>query len=185
VTAGHLAETVGYMMRTRGFTEHRAAVSVSSVNFEAVYVSERARLMRYLMAQGATQYEADDAVQEAFLDALKNAGVIRYPRAWLYRVALREYLKAGARARNRETLTGEALASGNVAEFNLDEQAIVEAARKLPPRQRMVFGLTMAEFTPSEIAEQLGCEPAAVRQSLRKARDHVAEQMGIIRRNPR
>ena len=184
MTADHLAETRRLHDACRGFTGSEAAVTVASVNLEAVYVAERAKLMRYLMSQGATQYEADDAVQEAFADAFKNPGVIRFPRAWLYRVALREYLKAGERVRTRETLTGEPLASGRVAELNLDEQAILEAAKNLPPRQRMVFGLTIAEFTPSEIAEQLGCDPAAVRQSLRKARDHVAEQLGITRRNP-
>ncbi|WP_436762721.1 helix-turn-helix transcriptional regulator [Streptosporangium sp. V21-05] len=46
--------------------------------------------------------------------------------------------------------------------------------RSPPPRQRQVLAWTMSDFTPSEIAEQLGMTPNAVSANLKKARRAAA-----------
>ena len=61
-----------------------------AASFEAVYRAERPGLIRYLMSLGVSQHQADDAVQVSFARAWDRWETIRYPRAWLYRVALRE-----------------------------------------------------------------------------------------------
>jgi DNA-directed RNA polymerase specialized sigma24 family protein len=45
--------------------------------------------------------------------------------------------------------------------------------------------LAIAGFSAAEIASELGCEPAAVRQSKVKARRKLARQLGIDRRRHR
>jgi len=76
-----------------------------AVSFEAVYRSERSKLVRYLISMGAGQHQADDAVQAAFARAYDRWDTIRQPRAWLYKVALRESYRANPR---REVPAGDA-----------------------------------------------------------------------------
>jgi RNA polymerase sigma-70 factor (ECF subfamily) len=58
------------------------------------------------MAMGTGYFQADDAVQAAFTLAWDRWDTIRYPRAWLYKVALRESYRAGT---GREVPAGDAL----------------------------------------------------------------------------
>ena len=51
----------------------------------------------------------------------------------------------------------------------------MQVLRALPPRQRQVFALTIEGWTPTEIADMLGIDPAAVRASLKKARRNADE----------
>lgn len=172
-----------------GFTEHDLAVRVSDVDFEDVYMAERAKLARYLMTQGADQYEAAEAVQAAFTRAWKNWDRIENPRAWLYKAALGEYFRANVRVREREVPfssedrdPAEPLNSCDIAMLNEQEQAMQAAVAVLPAKQRRVMALTIAGFTSAEIAEQLDCDPAAVRQNLRRARCNLAKHLGLTRR---
>lgn len=174
----------------QGFTAPMPPVTVAGVtNFVEFFIAEQPGLLRYLLSQGADQYEADDAAQAAFEEAYKAWASIQHPKAWLYKVAWRKFLGGNVRLREHErpmeeTLlnTSHRLASGNPAEFTDDEQMILDAIKALPPMQRQVMGMTIAEFSPAEIADSLECEPAAVRQNLRRARDNLARQLGLIRR---
>jgi RNA polymerase sigma factor (sigma-70 family) len=175
-----------------GFTSRDSQAKVTNVSFEAVYRAERSRLIRYLMSMGADQHQADDAVQAAFARAYAGWETIRQPRAWLYKVALRELYRAEARVRKREMPAGDALPeaagpldSGDIAVLNEEEEMVRAAVAALPGRQRQVMALTLAGFKPAEIARELGCDPAAVRQNQVRARDNLARQLGIDRRNAR
>jgi RNA polymerase sigma factor (sigma-70 family) len=156
---------------------------VASVDFEEVFLAEYGKLVRHLCLQGATQHEADDAVQAAFEQALMQWGSIRAPRPWLYTVALRLYLNGDVRVRQREApssdpLTGQCEpADDDPAVYADHERAAVDAVRALPYQQRLIMASTIAEFTPKEIAEQLGCSAEAVRQNLRRARVTLSGQL--------
>lgn len=172
------------------FTAPAPPVTVASVaNFVEFFIAEQPGLVRYLLSQGADQYEADDAAQAAFEEAYKAWASIQHPKAWLYKVAWRKYLGANVRVREHERpteevmlITSHRLASGNPAEFTDDEQMLLDAIKALPPMQRQIMGMTIAEFSPAEIADSLKCESAAVRQNLRRARDNLARQLGLTRR---
>jgi RNA polymerase sigma factor (sigma-70 family) len=160
------------------------------VSFESVYKAERSRLIRYLMSMGIDQHRASDAVQAAFVSAYVRWSAIREPRAWLYKVALRESYRADNR--KREIPAGdllpepaERLDAADIAVLNEEEEMVRAALAALPGRQRQVMALTLAGFTTAEIAEELGCGPAAVRQNQVRARDNLARQLGIDRRNAR
>lgn len=176
--------------RSGDFPGGASTTTVAGVtDFVEFFIAEQPRLMRYLLSQGADQHEADDAIQAAFEDAYKTWDSIRHPKAWLYKVARLKFLKANVLVRDRETPTEEALltasqrlASGFPADFTDDQQMILDAVIALPPMQRQVMGLTIAGFSSAEIADSLQCEPASVRQNLRRARDNLAQQLGLIRR---
>lgn len=175
-----------------GFTRQDSHARVKDVEFEAVYRAERSRLMAYLMAEGADQHEAEEAVQAAFAHAYPVWEKIQQPRAWLYRVALREYYRADARVKTREIPASDSLPdraepldSGDIVVLNEEGEMVRDALSTLPVRQRQVLTLTLAGFTPSEIANQLGCDPAAVRQNQVRARANLASRLGFDRRNPR
>jgi len=160
--------------------------------FEAVYRAERSKLVRYLMSMGMCQHQADDAVQTAFARACDRRHTIRQPRAWLYKVALRESYRVQAAQSRREIPAGDALPdaatapdTGDLVVLNEEEELVRAALAALPDRQRLVMALTIAGFSPAEIAVELGCDPAAVRQNQVRARDNLARQLGIDRRRHR
>jgi DNA-directed RNA polymerase specialized sigma24 family protein len=117
----------------------------TGVSFEAVYRAERSRLVRYLMSMGAGQHQADDAVQAAFAIAYDRWDSIRQPRAWLYKVALRESYRADASHGRREIPAGDALPdpasapdTGDLVVLNEEEERVHAALAGLPGRQRQV-----------------------------------------------
>ena len=118
-------------------------------------------------------------------------GEIRQPRAWLYKVALRESFRRGG-APQREIPAGDALPdraagpdAGHLVVLNEEEERVRAALAVLPGRQRQVMAMTIAGFSTAEIAAELGCDPAAVRQNQVRARDTLARHLGIDRRTRR
>jgi RNA polymerase sigma-70 factor (ECF subfamily) len=161
-------------------------------SFEVVYRAERSKLIRYLMSMGAGQHQADDAVQAAFARACDRWDTIRQPRAWLYKVALRESYRVQAGQAGREIPAGDALPdaaaepdTSYLVVLNEEEELVRAALAALPDRQRQVMTLIIAGFSTAEIAAELGCDPAAVRQNQVRARDNLARQLGIDRRRNR
>jgi RNA polymerase sigma factor (sigma-70 family) len=159
------------------------------VNFEAFYRAERARLIRYLMSIGMGQHQADDAAQSAFLRAYDLWDDIRQPRAWLYKVALHECYRLHAGIGWREVPAGDVLPdracapdAAELVALNEQEEVVRALLATLPGRQRQVMTLIIAGFTNSEIAAELGCDPAAVRQNRVRARQNLARQLGLDRR---
>jgi RNA polymerase sigma factor (sigma-70 family) len=137
------------------------------------------RLVAYLVYQGATTPLAADIAQDAMIVAYRRWPEITSPKAYVYSVAYREFL--------RQALAPTELPVGEVPEPSailprpeeteawLQERQIVQMLRALPPRQRQVLALTIDGWAPAEIAEMLGIDPRAVRSNLRKARRRASE----------
>ncbi|WP_367995823.1 RNA polymerase sigma factor [Streptomyces sp. ADI95-16] len=53
----------------------------------------------------------------------------------------------------------------------------MECLRALPPRQRQVLAWSVSGYSPSQIGEELGIDPATGRANLLKARRAVARLM--------
>lgn len=177
-------------LRTAGFTEDDHGLTVASVDFKSLYIAERSRLHRYLRLSGASPHEADDAVQTAFAQAWVNRAKLTVnPRAWLYKAAYGAFLRGPVRVQQRETSAGdtmperaEPLDSGEVAIFNEFAQEVQAAVANLPAKQNRIMSLTLVGFSPSEIAQQLDCDPAAVRQNLHRARRTLAQKLRVAQR---
>jgi RNA polymerase sigma-70 factor (ECF subfamily) len=150
--------------------------------FEAFYAVEAKRLTRFVMRHGASVHEAADAAQSAFAQALMVWETIRQPRAWLRRVAIREYYHRALSLEDpKDAIPDHTGALSAAAEVELREQThkVLGALATLPARQRQVMAWRYDGFSPAEIAEALDLDPAAVRQNLHKARGNLKKLLGI------
>lgn len=138
------------------------------------------------MVQGATPETAADIVQDTMLQAYRKWDQIEHPLAWARKVASREYGRRIAAVDEVASTDGRPL-------FRLDSDTemweqrydIMQLLAALPPRQRQVMAWKLEGCKPSEIAEVLGMEPAAVRASLMKARRQLAAHFTGPQEDPR
>ena len=139
--------------------------TVASVEFNAFYHAERVPLVRFVMFLGADPDTAEDVVQTAFTRAFPMWHTIRFPQAWLRKVAQNEYFghcRAAARQTSLDAAPGRAdRAAGISAALALDQQAhtrqfLSAGIAGLPPKQRQVMAWTWDGFSDAEIAVQLG-----------------------------
>ena len=163
--------------------------------FEALVIRYQARVFRLARRLTGSDGDAQDAVQDAFLQVHRHLpsfrGEARFS-TWLYRIATNAALMQ-RRARQRrpaESLeaylprfdadgghaaTPAALQAPCRVEEVMDRRLLAEKARAgidlLPDLYREAFVLRDLEELPtSEVAEVLGLEPAAVRQRVHRAR---------------
>ena len=71
-------------------------------NLESVYRQEGARLWRALTAYSGMPDVADEAVAEAFAQALRRGDAIQNPSGWIWRAAFR--IAAGDMQRRRRSV---------------------------------------------------------------------------------
>ena len=147
-----------------------------------IYQAEKPRLMRYLIQCGANWHNSDDASQLALTALYEQWETVRSPRAWLRKVAFREFI--GANGSNEFPLEGhdQLLPDPSDIESLLEQDAVLSAIRQLPPLQRQVFALHFDQLTTSEIAETLQITEAAARQNLARARARLKELLGLTQR---
>lgn len=161
--------------------------------FEELYRKYRSRLVWQVRCHGASDAEAHDAVQEAFVAALRAEEIDDQAAwfAWLRTVAVRSFLKDRRRARGSEKVLIESMATfdlpepqresgasvGESVESGLYEEYVVQLLCTLPARQCEVFCLHLEGFTTFEIAEHLGARPDAVRKSLSRARMFLQDSL--------
>ncbi|MCB1034965.1 MAG: sigma-70 family RNA polymerase sigma factor, partial [Acidobacteria bacterium] len=120
--------------------------------------------------------EAEDAVQEGFVDAWRKLGRLRDPsafRAWLTRIVLRRCLKRARRIRFHVPLEEAPEVAAEASPPDLDVPALLA---RLAPRQRAVMHLTLVEeLSDSEIAHLLHITAASVRSHRRRARERLRQ----------
>jgi RNA polymerase sigma-70 factor (ECF subfamily) len=116
-----------------------------------------------------------------------DASTVASPKAWLERAVTNRCLDVLASARTqRETYVGPWLPEPVVTEHGLlagepvDPRTISLAflalLERLSPLERAAWVLAeVFDYTAAELATVLGKEPAAVRQALHRAREHVRE----------
>ncbi|WP_326733293.1 RNA polymerase sigma factor [Streptomyces sp. NBC_01022] len=152
--------------------------------FAAFYRSFLPTLVGFLIWQGAGASLAADLAQESMIKAWRGWSTIRSPRAWVRRVSSRELVRHYSRVEEDpvnpvpDGANANALISRpqELAEWE-NGQEILGLLESLPPRQRQVLAWSVDGYSPSEIAEELGIDPATVRANLMKARHSVASRM--------
>ncbi|TMK34845.1 MAG: RNA polymerase sigma factor [Actinobacteria bacterium] len=139
-----------------------------------LYAEEGQRLWRAVFAFCHDREIASDAVAESFAQAVRRGADIRDPRAWVWRVAFR--VAAGQlKERGKE--------SHEVPEvtYEMPEEPgrLLDALRRLPPRQRAALVLRhYAGYPTEEIAQILGSSRATVRVHLSRGRKRLYELLG-------
>lgn len=168
------------------------------VAFEAIMRKYNRRL--YLIALGVlhNDAEAEDSVQETYLNAYLKIGQFTGPTgfsAWLARIALNEALQ---RLRRQAPTTNwpeddqaAAAASGSMLPFSEPPYAethislkelrsrLKEAITKLPSEFRTVFLLRGVEgLSVESTAQHLGILPATVKTRYHRAKDRLRREIG-------
>jgi RNA polymerase sigma factor (sigma-70 family) len=158
----------------------------------AFYRQEMPRLVLFVstISPSLDIHAAADAAQTAFERALPRWATLRFPRAWLYRVAQNEAL-ARCRALRREVPLEllpdrpDQLPAAISAEWRAEQREVMSHLQNLAPKQRQVMTWTLAGFSDAEIAEALSWTTNAVKQSRHRARRHLAKLLQTMGRNAR
>jgi RNA polymerase sigma-70 factor (ECF subfamily) len=164
--------------------------------FEALMRRYNRRLFRTARAILRDDAEAEDALQEAYLQVYRAIGAFRGEAklsTWLVRIVANEALmRMRKRARRAEILPFQPGASESeihqIADTNMDDTPEISAQRTemrslieaqidlLPDDFRAVFMLrSVEEMSVEETAEALGIPPATVRTRLFRARSLLRE----------
>ncbi|MGW1673404.1 RNA polymerase sigma factor [Streptomyces sp. NPDC002324] len=155
----------------------------SHETFDAFYAAEKKHLIKFLMYQGASEFEAADAVQDALAAVLPDRWqTLRTPRAYLRTAALRFYLRqCNLQEEPTDEVPDRPDASSPIDKVILSEEAtsVLNAIRQLPPAQRSTLAWSLDGFSTAEIATELKQPPAAVRQNLCRARRQLKINLGL------
>ncbi|MEV4755452.1 RNA polymerase sigma factor [Micromonospora sp. NPDC049559] len=149
-------------------------------DFPDYYREDFARLIRFLITQGASLAEAEDVAQETMKAALLVWPTIDHPQAWT-RLVARRTLWRGRRQSLRERelmLRHGRLDEVTEAIFDTEVCHVLQLLNRLPVEQRDVMAWTIDGYTPNEIASRTGQKPATVRSHLRYARRQLIRRLG-------
>jgi RNA polymerase sigma-70 factor (ECF subfamily) len=160
--------------------------------FTAFYRTFVPTLVAFLRWQGVPLRDAADIAQETMIEAYRRWQTIEHPPAWTRRVASRMWARRVAQVVDgsaAESVADPPTAAAEEAELARpatgllaitdvtaweERHDVLLALETLPPRQRQVLAWTLADYTPTEIADELKMSPEAVRASLLKARRALA-----------
>ena len=135
-------------------------------DIEAAYRQHGRRIWRAVMAYAGDATVADDAVEEAFVQALCSDSLIRHPERWIWRASFR--IAAGMLKERRRFAP---LVSPSVSHDPEPEWELIAALAELPVKQRACMVLRFYGGYPTgEIARMVGSTPMAVRQQLSRGR---------------
>ena len=176
---------------------------------EALYLAYRAPLWRFAYGYVRSREVAEELVQEVFLSLWRNRGNVEVRaciRAWLYAAVRNHALnhlrherivtRLSKRAANGRTDPHGAGAQGaergiamgapspdaqSIVEANELDEAVARAVALLPERRRLAMTLRWKhDLSPIEIARVLGTTPESVRVLLTRARQELAQLLGMV-----
>ena len=134
---------------------------------ESVYRTLGPRLWRAVYAYSGDRAVTDDAVAEAFVQALRRGDGIRSPEPWLWRTSFR--IAAGLLQDRRKWVEFDS--SRAPENPGSDGGGLVGELAGLPDHQRACLVLHYyAGYPTAEISDIVGISPAAVRMSLTRGR---------------
>lgn len=132
----------------------------------SVYHSIHARLWRSIFGFSGSADVADEAVAEAFAQALRRGDEIRDVEAWVWRAAF-----AVARGELARRQTHDLPLPEGAVELGEPAFDLVAALAKLSDADRELLVLChVAGYSPTELAHLLGLRASAVRVRLLRAR---------------
>jgi RNA polymerase sigma factor (sigma-70 family) len=160
----------------------RARRAVVDEEFSAFYRATIRRLVGFLINHGAALPVAADIAQDTMFKAYRCWTELNQPSAWVHTVASRALARRIADVREDPVAevpepTSLLPRPEAAAEWETRHD-VLGMLRSLPWRQRQVLAWTLDGYSPSEIAEELGLSPEAVRSSLRKARRAAVRYLG-------
>lgn len=154
----------------------------------------RSGLYRYLLRRLHSCENAEDLAQEVYLRLLRAADLrqVRYPQAYVYRIAFNVLYEFRMRERGSPTvfdstavasaaeeLADEALTPDEVYDHSERKRRFEAVTARLPPMQRAVLRLAAHHsLSHAQIAQTLGISVNTVRNHLYKAIDYCRHHVG-------
>jgi RNA polymerase sigma-70 factor, ECF subfamily len=160
------------------------------LDFDALFRTHHAEIVRYLAARLGSREEAADVASEVFIEAWRRVPGLRWRGrpvlAWLYRVAANMAADRMS-ARSREPIaaagTAETAAPGDEAAAVIERDALRRALASLPPDHALAMHLRLVEGYPfADVARVMGRSVGACQMLvLRAGRDlqRALEREGI------
>jgi RNA polymerase sigma-70 factor (ECF subfamily) len=152
-----------------------ASIAIEQASrFEELYRAHGPRLLRNVLLYSGDREIANDAVAEAFAQAMRRGEAVRDPLAWVTRAAFR--IAAGALKDRRRM--DYPLAEQT---YEMPEPAteLVSAFARLSPKQRAAVILHFRDgYTLAEVADIIGSTTSAVGVHLNRARKRLRDLMG-------
>lgn len=140
-------------------------------------------LLRFLLLQGASWTEAQDAAQDAFTQMCAPGVTITYPRAWLRTVAWRSWVSQQVKLEEtcadlpEPQLGLRWQTPAHAVELGEEERRVIFLLHQLPAKQRAAMAWHLDGFTTEESAREMGTTQVAVRQNLTRARTALKQGM--------
>ena len=163
---------------------------VSPRAFEPLYLRYRDRVLAYCYRHLGTHAEAEDAASAVFVAALRGLAGFRDRddsfRAWLFRIAHNEVaMRHRHRSRHPVAPLDAAAQAADPAASPEEGAVLADDQRRLaallaglPPRERAVLELRVADLTTAEIARVLGIGEPTVRTAQSRAIARLRAAMG-------
>jgi RNA polymerase sigma-70 factor, ECF subfamily len=148
-----------------------AAVKDAAERWGALYTELRPNLMRALAATCGTYEGVEDAIQDAFAAALKQAPPdLRSPEAWLYVVALNKMRNQQRRTSLAARLRLAPPAQPHELDDALRRADVVSTLQKLTAREReLLVAKYYVGMSQEEIAQHLGIARGTVASGVSRA----------------
>ncbi|MEZ7007574.1 RNA polymerase sigma factor [Streptomyces sp. AD55] len=153
-------------------------------DFETFFAESHARLLARLIMVSGSLEDAEDVLQEAFVEAYRvwdRIAGYELPEAWVYRVAVQRVWKAARRRRRgRERLPDLPVPVRASPEQSAEAREVLALLAALPPRQRITMVLfCLHGWTQSEIAKALRMTRGGVAANVSKARATLREALDM------
>lgn len=166
-------------------------------DIDTFYRTNRSVLVRFVRLAGATEDEADDAVQAAFAALLRASYPIRDPLGWLCRTALNDYRCSNPRIPSRRRKVTESpippreipepgtfvSSAAEVAALEEENHVVRSELALLPGKQRQVMVAHYDGLSHEQIADLLEMGIDAVRQNLSRARRTLRKRYVMTRKD--
>ena len=173
--------TTGQAERPAPETARVDGAANPAAEVEELFVQHHLRLLRALYLLTGSAAEAEDLLQEAFVKVWQRWDRVRTMNdqaGYLYRTAMNAF-----RSRWRHRLVElrhqpKPASSSDAIESATERQAVLEALRRVPPRQRLA--VVLADFldrSPAEVASVLGVEEATARSLASQGRARVRREL--------
>jgi len=154
--------------------EAPSTTAATRPDLESVYRRHGTRLWRAVFAYAQDRHVADEAVAEAFAQALRRGSAIRSPERWVWKAAFR--IAAGRLQDRRRTVQ---LIEAPSIRNPEPAWELLAALRELPDRPRACLVLHYyGGYGTGEIARLTGSTPAAVRMQLSRGRRRLRQLLG-------
>lgn len=158
------------------------------VSFEVFFAESSPRVLARALVLAANRHDAEDAVQEAYAEALRRwdrVGRYDAPEAWLHLVVRQRLWKASSRWRRQTTLASLELDAWRATSGDPEQAVLVEgvlsAVAALPRRQRTMLVMHCLQgMKQHEIAEELRVKAPTVAAAIFNARRALRRSLGAL-----